>query len=110
MKSKSSKNLELKQINRALESLLVEDKKEKKRLQKQHVQSLKTNLKNQKVKEAESIKQNQCPKCGGELTLKKGKYGRFMGVVIIQIVGLRRKYLKRKTKGTINEIKKWGIN
>ncbi|RKJ38677.1 NERD domain-containing protein, partial [Butyricicoccus sp. 1XD8-22] len=70
---------ELKQINRALESLLVEDKKEKKRLQKQHVQSLKTNLKNQKVKEAESIKQNRCPKCGGELSLKKGKYGSFYG-------------------------------
>lgn len=70
---------ELEEINRALEHLIIEDKKEKKTIKKQHVQSLKTNLINQKVIETERTKQNQCPKCGGELSLKKGKYGEFYG-------------------------------
>lgn len=71
--------IELQEINRALERLIIKDKKEKKQLKKQHVQSLKTNIKNQKVVETEREKQNQCPKCGGELSLKKGKYGSFYG-------------------------------
>ena len=74
--------LELQEINRALEKLIIEDKKEKKekkQLQKQHIKTIKTNLKDQKVKETESIKGNRCPKCSGELSLKKGKYGSFYG-------------------------------
>ncbi|WP_235802030.1 topoisomerase DNA-binding C4 zinc finger domain-containing protein [Ureibacillus massiliensis] len=59
--------------------MVIEDKKEKKHLKKQHVHTLKTNLRSQKVKETENIKQNSCSKCGGELILKRGKYGSFYG-------------------------------
>lgn len=90
---------ELQTINQALEGLVIEDKKEKQQLKKQHVHTLKTNLRSQKVKETESIKQNSCPKCGEELTLKYESF--FMGVVIIRGVGLQRKFLE-----IINE--NWG--
>lgn len=71
--------LELQEINRVLEGLLVHDKKEKKQMKKQHVMALKNNQ-NEKLRvEKEQVKQNVCPKCGGGLSLKKGKYGPFYG-------------------------------
>ena len=42
---------------------------------KQHVKSIK-----QKVQKREdSIKKNKCPQCGDNLTVRKGKYGNFLG-------------------------------
>lgn len=41
----------------------------------EHVKAIHTNLKMQK----ESIQNNICPKCGGDLVKRKGKYGNFVG-------------------------------
>ncbi|KAA0967061.1 NERD domain-containing protein [Sporosarcina sp. ANT_H38] len=71
--------LELREINRKLEGFLIEDKKVKKRIRKQHVQTIQNNRKENVRKEKESIQQNSCPKCNSELSLKKGKYGSFYG-------------------------------
>uniref|UniRef100_A0A2A3JPQ8 DNA topoisomerase type IA zn finger domain-containing protein n=1 Tax=Alloyangia mangrovi TaxID=1779329 RepID=A0A2A3JPQ8_9RHOB len=40
---------------------------------------IKSNLKEKVLKEKEVSKQKVCPKCSGELSLKKGKYGSFYG-------------------------------
>ena len=61
--------------------LVVEDKKEKKQLKKQHMQTLKHNLKNQNAIQKEKIRQNKCPNCGGVLSIRKGKYGSFYGCI-----------------------------
>lgn len=42
---------------------------------KEHIQEVKTTIKETKKK----IKAGTCPKCGGELVLRKGKYGKFYG-------------------------------
>lgn len=41
---------------------------------KEHIQESKLQLRNK-----EKIKAGNCPKCGGELVLRKGKYGKFYG-------------------------------
>lgn len=43
--------------------------------QKQHIRSIKGKIKERN----ESIKHGSCPHCGGELILRKGKYGKFQG-------------------------------
>ncbi len=48
------------------------DSKEKR---KEHVQNIKQSINSNK----RAIKQGICPKCGGKLVYKKGKYGRFQG-------------------------------
>ncbi len=70
---------ELREINRKLEGILIEDKKVKKRIRKQHVQTIQINRKEKVKKEKESIQQKACPKCKWELSLKTGKYGSFYG-------------------------------
>lgn len=70
---------ELKEINRALEELTIHDKKEKKQVMKKHIADIKNNQNEKVRKEKEQIKQNLCPKCGGNLSIKKGKYGIFYG-------------------------------
>lgn len=70
---------ELKKINLALESITIHDKKEKKQVMKKHVADIKSNQKEKVRKEKEQINQNLCPKCGGNLSRKKGKYGIFYG-------------------------------
>lgn len=42
---------------------------------KQHVKSIKQRIQ----KREDSIKKNKCPQCGDNLTLRKGKYGNFLG-------------------------------
>ena len=44
---------------------------------KEHVSSIKANLKENE----ENIKNNICPKCGGKLIKRIGKYGEFLGCV-----------------------------
>ena len=72
-------DFELQEINRKLEALLITDKKAKKGIKKQHVQVIRDNQKEQVRVEKESKRRNACPKCKGELSLKKGKYGPFYG-------------------------------
>jgi hypothetical protein len=56
-----------------LETVLVKDKKQEKEMKKRHVQTIRT-----KQKQTEQqIQQNRCPKCGGVLVVKRGKYGKF---------------------------------
>ncbi|WP_232511503.1 topoisomerase DNA-binding C4 zinc finger domain-containing protein [Parageobacillus thermoglucosidasius] len=44
-------------------------------MKKRHVQTIRT-----KQKQTEQhIQQNRCPKCGGVLIVRKGKYGTFKG-------------------------------
>ena len=70
---------ELKEINRALEGLIITDKNQKKQVKKKHVADIKNNRKDKVRKEKENIQQNVCPNCSGELTMKKGKYESFYG-------------------------------
>ena len=42
---------------------------------KQHVKSIKQRIQ----KREDSIKKNKCPQCGDNLTVRKGKYGNFLG-------------------------------
>ncbi|MGM8215923.1 topoisomerase DNA-binding C4 zinc finger domain-containing protein [Bacillaceae bacterium W0354] len=70
---------ELKEINQTLEGLVIKDKKEKKRVKQEHVQALKSKRTEKVRKEKGSLQQYTCPKCGGKLSLKKGKYGTFYG-------------------------------
>ncbi|MFD2639143.1 NERD domain-containing protein [Piscibacillus salipiscarius] len=70
---------ELAEINHALEGLIIHDRKEKRQVMKKHVADIKTKQKVKVFKEKEQIKQNLCPKCGGKLSQKKGKYGSFYG-------------------------------
>ncbi|WP_163099693.1 NERD domain-containing protein [Peribacillus alkalitolerans] len=70
---------ELKNINRALEGLSIKGKKEKRQVKKQHVDTIRNNRKEKVRFEKDKIKQNICPQCRGELSIKKGKYGSFYG-------------------------------
>jgi ribosomal protein L32 len=70
---------ELQKINQDLRKLLITDKKEKRQLKKQHVQAIKAKLSEKERKEKEKVRNHVCPKCGGALSLKKGKYGSFYG-------------------------------
>lgn len=70
---------ELNEINRALEGLLITDKKEKKQMKKQHVADIRSNQKERIQKEKGNSQEHVCPKCHGELSKKKGKYGYFYG-------------------------------
>ncbi|MGD6875678.1 NERD domain-containing protein [Bacillus infantis] len=69
---------DLKQINRALDDLIISDKNKKRQIKKKHVADIKSNRK-EKVRKEKVVSQNACPKCGNSLSLKKGKYGTFYG-------------------------------
>lgn len=80
--------VELRGINKALEQLVIHDPKQKKMIHKQHVQSIKDKQKEKKTAATNPTVKKQtlnqaiaelCPKCGGQLTIKKGKYGSFYG-------------------------------
>lgn len=61
-------------VNEVYHTLLaanVEDKNAK----KQHVRSVKQN----KERRDRAVASGRCPKCGGQLVLRKGQYGRFYG-------------------------------
>jgi uncharacterized paraquat-inducible protein A len=60
-------------LTQKLETALVKDKQQEKEMKKRHVQTIRT-----KQKQTEQhIQQNRCPKCGGALVVKRGKYGKF---------------------------------
>jgi len=56
-----------------LKALLVKDNPKEREIKKKHIQSIHNHQKRIK----EHVRQNRCPKCGGSLVLKKGKYGTF---------------------------------
>ena len=62
-------------ISNRLTELKAEGMKDKKKIAKQHVKNIKT--KQASIKQ--SVTQNICPRCGGELKLRNGKYGQFKG-------------------------------
>lgn len=79
VKSENSVNLvpntKRQEIKQCLSSLYVTDRKERKTLKKQHVSNIKQDIADRRIKE----KMNVCPRCGGSLIVKKGKYGEFKG-------------------------------
>ena len=64
-----------KNIQQLLSSTYIKDKKEKKIQKKEHVNTIKKDLKKQNTK----VTANICPRCGGKLVTRKGKYGEFKG-------------------------------
>ncbi|KMJ59111.1 hypothetical protein AB685_08595 [Bacillus sp. LL01] len=75
------------EINNALEQLVIKDRKQKKMVHKKHVEAIKSK-KSQKAAIVKAVGKREivtpvssdlCPKCGGKLSLKKGKYGAFYG-------------------------------
>lgn len=64
-------NVDLNNIKEQLLELNIIDKKQRKK----HVTVIKDNIKDKK----EKINNNICPKCGGFLVERKGKYGMFVG-------------------------------
>ncbi|WP_226681974.1 NERD domain-containing protein [Sutcliffiella horikoshii] len=78
--------VELRGINGALEQLVIQDGKQKRMVQKQHVEAIKEKQREKGtikavVKKSPDTEANAelCPKCGGQLSIKKGKYGSFYG-------------------------------
>ena len=59
------------QVFSKLESLNIDNKENR----KDHVNAIKANLKEKSNK----IKKDICPKCGGTMVLRNGKYGKFKG-------------------------------
>lgn len=62
---------EVEEIYNKLNELNVNSFKER----KAHIKNVKRNIKHAE----KSIRKNKCPRCGGELKKKRGKYGRFKG-------------------------------
>ncbi len=79
---------ELQKINKALEKLTIKDSKQKKIVHKRHVEAIKSKRREKVAIKAVTAEKSKvvspaiddlCPKCGGMLTVKKGKYGSFYG-------------------------------
>ena len=64
-----------KNIHQLLSATYIKDKKQKKVQKKEHVATIKKDLKKQKSQ----ISTNICPRCGGKLVTRKGKFGEFKG-------------------------------
>lgn len=62
-------------ISDKLNRLMIGNKNKKKEIVKQHVQ----NINNAKGKQKANVDNSKCPKCGGNLKVKNGKYGKFVG-------------------------------
>ncbi|MCP8615247.1 topoisomerase DNA-binding C4 zinc finger domain-containing protein [Salirhabdus salicampi] len=95
----------MKAINKEIESLIITDKKELRQVRKQHIKSVKEKTSNRVNKKKSSpkniktpttktktnrrrtkvipLKKEQhvetCPKCGGGIVERRGKYGKFFG-------------------------------
>ena len=88
---------EMKAINKEIADLMITDRKELKQVRKQHIQSVKekkskqlsqettnrSQVKTQKYGKVVPLKNKQqvitCPRCGGNLLEKRGRYGKFLG-------------------------------
>lgn len=68
-------NFKRHKISQLLSSLYIQDKKEKKLQSKKHVSDIKSNLSKRNNLTALS----KCPRCGGELLERQGRYGNFKG-------------------------------
>ena len=64
-------NVNLNDIRNKIESNNIKDKE----VRNEHVQNIRKNIKQTE----EKIQNNICPKCGGNLVERNGKYGRFIG-------------------------------
>ncbi|WP_338452543.1 NERD domain-containing protein [Niallia oryzisoli] len=62
-------------IQQQLSSLFVTDKEERKKQKKMHVANIKQDIADRILNE----QMNVCPRCGGHLVVRKGKYGKFKG-------------------------------
>lgn len=74
IKQKSTPNLSIEQVEdiaSQLNKFIINNKKEK----KEHIKYVRKNIHERKKK----IKSLICPNCGGELVVRKGKYGKFYG-------------------------------
>lgn len=60
---------------RRITRLLMASNIDSKETRKEHVKNIKANVKKRK----ETIASGKCPRCGGNLVLRKGKYGTFYG-------------------------------
>ena len=60
-----------KNIHQLLLSTYIKDKKKKRIQKKEHVATIK--------KQHTNVSANNCPRCGGSLVTRKGKYGEFKG-------------------------------
>ncbi|WP_433745153.1 NERD domain-containing protein [Falsibacillus pallidus] len=69
--------IEQKRINEAIGELTFEDSKVKKQVKKLHIERVRQKAMTKRV--VEKPKGNSCPRCNGELSIKKGKYGGFYG-------------------------------
>ncbi len=77
---------ELQNINKALEQLIIKDRKQKKLIYRRHVDAIKDKKRENLVHKPVTKHQSDihksaeiCPKCGGQLAIKKGKFGLFYG-------------------------------
>ncbi|WP_223701188.1 NERD domain-containing protein [Sutcliffiella deserti] len=85
-KTRQLSEAELHKINRVLEKLIIQDRRQKKIVQKKHVEVIR-NKQKEKVaaravaqhKTVNRVTTNPCPKYDGQLSIKKGKYGSFYG-------------------------------
>jgi hypothetical protein len=68
-------HLQFKTIQRSIEKLTTITNEDKKKLARAHKTEIRSTLTHQK----NQIKQDVCPKCGGQLVERKGKHGSFKG-------------------------------
>lgn len=79
-------NQDLHTVNQTLEQLTINDPRQKRLVHKHHVEAIKNKQKKPSEKphsisvvNTSSDSSTPCPKCGGQLKKKKGKYGAFYG-------------------------------
>ncbi|MDO5575355.1 MAG: topoisomerase DNA-binding C4 zinc finger domain-containing protein, partial [bacterium] len=74
IKSYTEKRFDADEVKR-IAAKIVESNIDSKENRKEHVQAIHTNVQNDK----KAVQQGICPKCGGQLVERKGKYGAFTG-------------------------------
>ncbi|WP_035177827.1 NERD domain-containing protein [Alkalihalobacterium bogoriense] len=74
--AQSISGLELRAIDKALEQVVITDKQEKRQVKRKHVEVIKNNRANERKQE---VHDNICPKCGGQLSVRSGEFGSFLG-------------------------------
>lgn len=68
-------NFKIEEIKQRLSSLYLQERKAQKQQSKKHI----SDIKKKNSYRNEQIKQNICPRCGGELITREGKFGKFIG-------------------------------
>lgn len=72
-------DLEIHRLNQQLSRQVIKNRKVKKKVQTKHVEVLRQNQKDKAELERARIQEGKCPRCGGELSKKKGRHGSFYG-------------------------------